>query len=90
MDAMTDYRLTPESGKLEITGGPVSFTHSWEYVKRKPLLLTLLIVLTFGGPFLGLVLAGVLGVISGLVLAGACWVLGPHATERVIERRIRG
>jgi len=82
-----NFILQAESGSYEIKGSPVSFTHSWEYVKRNPLLLTLLIVLTFGGPFLGLVLAGVPGVFVGLVLAVICWVLGPRSMERVIERR---
>lgn len=84
---MVDYKLKAESGSYKIKGSPVAFTHSWEYVKRKPLLLTVLVVLTFGGPFLGLVLAGVPGVIVALVLAIICWLLGPRAVERVIERR---
>jgi len=86
---MADHKLKAESGSYEVRGSPVAFTHSWEYVKRKPLLLILLIVLTFGGPFLGLVLAGVPGVIVALVLAIICWVLGPLAVERVVERRTR-
>ena len=84
---MTDYKLEADSGRYEVKGSPVRFTHSWEYMKRKPLLLTLLIVLTFGGPLLGLVLAGVPGVIAAFLLAIICWVLGPRAVERVIELR---
>lgn len=86
---MTDYRIEAESGRYEVKGSPAEVTHSWEYVKRKRLLLTLLIVLTFGGPFLGFVLAEVPGVIVGFVLAGICWILGPLAVQRVIERRTR-
>lgn len=74
---MTNYKIEAESGSYEVKGSPVRFTHSLEYLKRHPLLLTLLIVLTFGGPFLGLVLAGVPGVIVALVLAIICWVLAP-------------
>ena len=84
---MGDYKLNAESGDYKSKGSPVAFTHSWEYVKRKPLLLTVLVVLTFGGPFLGLVLVGIPGEIVGLVLAFICWLLGPRAVERVIERR---
>jgi hypothetical protein len=58
-------------------------------VKRRPLLLTLLAVLTFGSPFLGLALAGVPGVIVGLVIAVVAWVISPRAIERVRERRTR-
>jgi len=86
---MTDYRIECESGSYEVKGNPVAITHSWVYVNRKRLLLTLLIILTFGGPFLGFVLAKVPGVIVSFVLAGICWILGPRAVERVIERRIR-
>ena len=86
---MADYRLKAESGSYKVEGSPTALTHWWESVKRKPLLLALLIVLTFGGPFLGLVLAEVPGVIAGFLLAMICWVLGPRAVERVIERRTR-
>ena len=84
---MVDYKLNAESGSYKVKGSPVTFTHTLKYVKRKPLLLTVLVILTLGGPFLGLVLAGVLGVIVAFVLAIICWVLGPLAVERVIERR---
>jgi hypothetical protein len=86
---MTDYRLKLDGGYIEDKLSPLSLTHSWQYVKRRPLLLALLIVLSFGSPFLGLVLAGIPGVLVGLVVAVIGWVLGPRASERIIERRTR-
>lgn len=83
---MADHKLKAESESYEVKGSPVTLTHSWEYVKRKPLLLIPLIVLTVGGPFLGLFVVGVPGVIAGLVIAFICWFLSLRAVERVIIR----
>ena len=86
---MADNKLKAESGSYEVKGSPVTFTHSLEYVIRKPLLLIPLIVLTVGGPFIGLFVAAVPGFIVALVLAIICWVLNLFAVKRVIERRTR-
>jgi hypothetical protein len=66
-----------------------TWQHIREYYKKKPALLALVIVLTFGSPFLGLVLAEWAGVIVGLVVSGITLYLGFRAviTVREIEKR---
>jgi hypothetical protein len=86
---MVDYKLNAKSGSYEVKESPVTLIHTLKYVKRNPLLLAVAFVLTFGAPFLGLVLVGVPGLIVGLVLAIICWFLSPLTLKRVIERRIR-
>ena len=84
---MTNYKLKAESVKYKYTVGRASFTYTLEYIKRRPLLLALLFILTFGPPFLGFVLVGASGVIVGLVIAIICWFLSTLAVQKVIEHQ---
>lgn len=73
---------------LQVSEGG-SLTRSREHVKRHRSLFAVLVVLTFGAPFLGLVVAGISGVVVGLVVSAITWFMGPYAAERVIERWTR-
>lgn len=55
------------------------------YLKHKGALATV-IAITVISPLLGLILAGPVGVIVGLVLGGISYLLGPRALTKVIER----
>lgn len=63
-----------------------------EFYEKKPLALASVLAITFGAPFLGLVLVGWLGVVVGLALGGLAYWIGPSALTRVreIERGGRG
>jgi hypothetical protein len=85
---MANYKLKAEGGQYEYEGGPVTFKHTLEYIKKDPLLFGLLLVLTFGGPFIGFVATDWVGVGIGLVNAIICWYLSHRAVKTVIEHRI--
>lgn len=63
----------------------ISKTAIREYYEKHPVLLPVVVLITIGSPFLGLVLAGGLGVIVGLVIGGAAFFLGLRAVTRVRE-----
>lgn len=56
-----------------------------EFYEKKPLALAVVIAITVGAPFLGLVLVGWLGVIIGLMLGVAAYWIGPFAIMKVRE-----
>lgn len=57
-----------------------------EFYEKSPLLLGVVALLTLGSPFLGLVIAGWLGVLVGLVCGVASFVFGLKAITRVREK----
>jgi hypothetical protein len=61
-----------------------------EYYEKHPLILSTVIAITVGAPFLGLVFAGWAGVTVGLVVGVATFFLGPRAVTRVREIRHGG
>lgn len=63
----------------------LSWKHTREYYERHPVLLSVVICITLGSPFLGLVIAGWGGVIVGLIVALLAFFLGVHAITRVRE-----
>jgi hypothetical protein len=65
----------------------LKWQHIREYYDKHPVPLTLVIVITFGSPFLGLVLAGWAGVIIGLVVSVISFFLGFRAVTKVREIR---
>ena len=56
-----------------------------EFLEQNPKVKWLLIVIDFGGPFLGLFFGGMPGLVVGLVLAAVSHLLGPLAMIKVIE-----
>lgn len=56
-----------------------------EFYEKQPLALATVIAITLGAPFLGLFLAGWVGVIAGLVLGGIAYRIGPIAVTKVRE-----
>lgn len=56
-----------------------------EFYEKMPLALAAVIGITFGAPFLGLVLVGWVGVIIGLVLGIVSYFVGPYAITKVRE-----
>ena len=65
----------------------LGWQHIHEYYEQHKVLLPLVLVITVGAPFLGLVLAGWLGVVVGLVIGLATFFLGLRAVTQV--RKIR-
>ncbi len=65
----------------------VSWHHVHEYYVKHKLLLPLVITIKIGSPFLGLVLAGWVGVLAGLIVGLATFLLGLRAVTRVREVR---
>lgn len=56
-----------------------------EFFEENPKIKWLIIAITIGSPFLGLVLFGIVGVVIGLVLGGLSYLLGPYAVTKVRE-----
>lgn len=77
--------ITPGSGKLAITGGPARWQHVREYYERHRVLLPVVIGLTLGAPFLGLVLFEWVGVLVGLMASAITFLLGLRAVTKVRE-----
>ena len=67
--------------------GSLGWKRIHEYYERHPILLPLVILITVGSPFLGLVLAGWLGVVVGLVIGVVAFILGLRAVTKVREIR---
>lgn len=61
----------------------MSWQHIHEYYERHPILLPIVICITLGSPFLGLFLAGLFGVIVGLVIGAITFFLGLRAVTKV-------
>ena len=61
--------------------------HFHEYFERHPVFFPLVLAITFGLPFLGLVFAGLLGVFVGLAIGVVTFFLGLRAVTRVREIR---
>ena len=76
-------KLTGQGIRVEM--GVVSWSKTREYWEKRPLPLLGVIVLTIGSPFLGLVLAGWVGVVVGLVISIAAFAGGIFAITRVRE-----
>jgi hypothetical protein len=75
---MTGVEIRSESGRL-------SWSNVREYWERRPLLLFCVMLLTFSSPFLGLLLAGWVGVVAGLVLSIVSFAGGLFAVTRTRE-----
>ena len=76
-------KLTGQAMRAEI--GVLSWSRTREHWEKRPLPLLVIIVLTIGSPFLGLVLAGWVGVVVGLVIGIAAFAGGIFAITRVRE-----
>ena len=67
------------------TAGHITWEKRREFYEKKPLALAVVIAITFGAPFLGLVLIGWVGVIIGILLGGVAFWIGPSASIKVRE-----
>ena len=65
----------------------MSWRHIHEYYERHPVLLPIVVAITVGSPFLGLLFAGWPGVIVGLVIGLGVFFLGLRAVTKVREIR---
>ena len=65
----------------------LGWKHIHEYYERHKVLLPLVLVITVGSPFLGLVLAGMVGAVAGLIIGLAAFFLGLRAVTKVREIR---
>jgi hypothetical protein len=65
----------------------IGWQHVREYWDRHPIILSVVVAITIGSPFLGLVLAGWLGVAVGLAISVASLILGLFAITKVREIR---
>jgi hypothetical protein len=63
------------------------YLHERKYWKTHPVLLSIVLAVVLGSPFLGLVLAGWPGVTVGLVVSVAGFVAGLFAVTRVHHTR---
>jgi hypothetical protein len=76
-------QLTGSEIRTEI--GRLSWVSVREYWEKRPLLLLFVLLVTLGSPFLGLVLAGWLGVAVGLIVSIVAFASGLFAVTRVRE-----
>lgn len=65
----------------------MSWQHIHEYYERHPVFLPIVIGITIGSPFLGLILAGWTGVVVGLFIGLIAFFLGLRAVTKVREIR---
>lgn len=68
--------------------GRLGWTQTREYYEKRPILLSVVIAVTLGSPFLGLFLAGWIGVIAGLMIGIIAFFAGFFAITRVREEKI--
>lgn len=72
------------AGTIE-TAGRLSWQKRRESLQKRPGVLAVVITIAVASPFLGLVLAGWVGVVVGLVLSGIAYFIGPLALTKIIE-----
>ncbi len=63
----------------------VTKTSIREYYERHPVLLPVVLLITFGSPFLGLFIAGGAGVVVGIAVGATAFFLGLKAVTKVRE-----
>lgn len=71
--------------KLVFGRAELSWEHRHEFIRKNPLVNLIALLLTFGSPFLGLVVAAAPGLLIGLVIGLIGYRIGPLAAERIIE-----
>ena len=71
--------------RIESKAGRLSWARTREYWENSPWPFFLMLLLTLGSPFLGLFLAGWVGVVIGLMLGAIASVVGFFAVTRVRE-----
>jgi len=84
-----DIRKTPDvhfDATLNFKGS-MQWQHVREYYEKHPLSLAVVIALTVGSSFLGLVLTGWVGVALGLLIGLIVFLIGPRASTKVREIR---
>lgn len=69
----------------------VSSSLGWQHIReryeRHPVMLPIVLGITVGSPFLGLVVAGWMGVVVGLIIGLGTFALGLRAVTKVREIR---
>jgi len=78
-----EVKLTGVEARGEI--GRLSWTKTREYWEKRPLVIILVVALTLSSPLIGLFLAGLPGVVVGLVVSVLSLILGFVAITRVRE-----
>ncbi len=71
--------------RMELKAGRISWTKVREYWENRPWPFFLMVLLTLGSPFLGLFLAGWIGVVLGLTFGILATAVGLFAVTRVRE-----
>ena len=64
---------------------PVSWVKTREYLEKRPVPVAFWVIITFGSPFLGLLLAGWPGVLAGLGVTAVSTLLGFFAVTKIRE-----
>lgn len=65
----------------------LGWKHVHEYYEKHRILMPLVLIITIGSPFLGLVLAGWAGVFVGLIVGVVTFLLGLRAVTKIREIR---
>lgn len=80
------------SGPMDLMGyaeEKISFTDSHkaeqEYDKKNPWVISIVVIIAVVSAFLGLFIAGPIGVIVGLILGGFSYIISPFAVEKIKE-----
>jgi hypothetical protein len=78
-----EVKLTGVEARGEI--GRLSWSKTREYWEKRPFVILLVVALTLGSPLVGMFLAGLAGVVIGLLISVLSLVLGLFAITRVRE-----
>ena len=83
---MRHYTVNIAASGLQMRGS-LKWGMTKEYYKKNKPLYWCVLLITVVSPFLGLVVAGMLGVVIGLVVGLLTFVLGLNAVTKVLEIR---
>ncbi len=72
------------SDKLSVSDS-ISWKTTKEFYEKNKSILTVIIVLSIISPLVGVVLAGVPGIIVGFIISGLCYFLSPLAIIKIRE-----
>lgn len=76
-----------KSSGSAVVGGTASISTMHTIYEKNKLACILLVVITFGAPFLGLFVVGIPGLVIGLIFGVISWFIGPKAVTKVVEHR---
>jgi hypothetical protein len=70
-----------------VGGGRASVETQRSFSERNRKAFIVIIVITVGSPFVGLLVSGIPGLLIGLVLSAISYFLGPNAVTEVVEKQ---